>query len=182
MNAQELRRDIEALLAAQHVMSLATAGQNAQVHAASLFYALDGLSLVWTSDPGTRHSQHLEGKAQGRRHHRARLRRLPRRARPADLGVGAAPGDASGSRDSSAMMRARFPFLEQLASGPGRLREAWARAGFYRLDPERITLIDNSRGFGHKATLQVSADGAVALADEHPIIEQAGPSRIVVPT
>jgi hypothetical protein len=27
---------------------------------------------------------------------------------------------------------------------------SYARMGFYRLEPRRIVLIDNSRGFGHK--------------------------------
>lgn len=183
MSAQELRGQIESLLAAQHVMSLATLGGDAQVHAASLFYAVDGLSLVWTSDPATRHSQHLE-----------RPGRIAATIAPdcADFlavrglqisGVARRLLDAAEVERASGKMRERFPFLEQLATGPAALREAWARAGFYRLDPQRITLIDNSRGFGHKATLQVSAEGAVAVAEttsQHST--QAGPSRIVVPT
>jgi len=34
--------------------------------------------------------------------------------------------------------------------------KAWQKAAFYRLTPTRITLIDNTRGFGHKATLEVT--------------------------
>ena len=165
MNPQELRRHIEALLGTQHVMSLATTGQDAAVHAASLFYALEGLSLVWTSDPATRHSLHLESQCQ-----------VAATIAPdcADFlavrglqisGVARRLRDAAEIERASGKMRQRFPFLEQLATGPAALREAWARAGFYRLDPQRITLIDNSRGFGHKATLQLSPDGAIALAE-----------------
>ncbi|MGZ5787567.1 MAG: pyridoxamine 5'-phosphate oxidase family protein [Ramlibacter sp.] len=170
MDPEELRRHIETLLAAQHVMSLATLGKKGEVHAASLFYVPDGLSLVWTSDPATRHSQHLESQP-----------RVAATIAPdcADFlavrglqisGVARRLLDAAEVDPASGMMRERFPFLERLASGPAALREAWARTGFYRLDPERITLIDNSRGFGHKATLQVSANGAVALAESssHP--------------
>jgi uncharacterized protein YhbP (UPF0306 family) len=166
MQAHELRHEIEAFLATHHVMSLATtaAGESA-VHAASLFYALDGLSLVWTSDPGVRHSLHVETKC-----------KVAATVAPdcaewlAVRGVQIA-GDACRLRDdaeverASHLMRRRYPFLDQLASGPPALRQAYAKAGFYRLDPTRITLIDNARGFGHKATLHVLADGAVALVD-----------------
>lgn len=163
MDAQELRRDIEAFLAAHHVMSLATAAGGETVHAASLFYALDGLSLVWTSDPGVRHSLHLET------HHNVAVTVAPDGADfLAVRGVQMAGTAWRLHRDAEIgharrLMRRRYPFLDRLADGPPALREAYAKAGFYRLDPERITLIDNARGFGHKATLQLLADGSVAL-------------------
>jgi uncharacterized protein YhbP (UPF0306 family) len=165
MDAQQLRREIEAFLATYHVMSLATAAGGSAVHLASLFYALDGLALIWTSDPGVRHSLHLETN------HEVAATVAPDCADfLAVRGVQIAGtacrlrGDAEIGR-ASRLMRARYAFLDQLASGPPALREAYAKAGFYRLDPERITLIDNARGFGHKATLRVLADGAVALVD-----------------
>jgi len=166
MDATEIRQQIEALLTAQHVLSLATAGSDGQVHAASLFYALDGLSLVWTSDPATRHSQALEVES------RVAVTVAPDcsdflAVRGLQIaGVARRLVEPAEVEMAAGKMLQRFPFLERLASGPAALREAWARAGFYRLDPQRITLIDNSRGFGHKATLQVAPDGAVALAGE----------------
>lgn len=165
MDAQTLSREIEALLAAQHVMSLATAAGDGGVHAASLFYALDGLSLVWTSDPAARHSQHLDASPKVAAtvapdcadFHAVRGLQIAGSARRLQ---GAAEVEGA-----SNAMRHRYPFLEQLASGPPALREAWARAGFYRLDPERITLIDNARGFGFKAALRFLGAGAVELTD-----------------
>ena len=41
------------------------------------------------------------------------------------------------------------------AAGPLKLRQAYARTGVYRLQPARIVLIDNSKGFGHKETLEI---------------------------
>jgi uncharacterized protein len=164
MNAEELEQRIQSFLDSQHVMSLATRGADDDVHAASLFYALDGLSLLWTSDPGTRHSQQLASHAGVAAtiapdcSDYASVRGLQISGVARRLQVPAEVERASGK------MLSRFPFLQQLAAGPPSLREAWAKAGFYRLDPERITLIDNSQGFGHKATLHVSADGAIALA------------------
>jgi uncharacterized protein YhbP (UPF0306 family) len=165
MDVQELRRDIESFLCTYHVMSLATAASDSTVHAASLFYALDGLSLVWTSDPEVRHSVHLETN-----------RRVAATVAPDTAEFRAVRGvqiagaayrlrDVAEVERARLLMRRRFPFLEQLASGPPSLREAFAKAGLYRLDPERITLIDNAQGFGHKAALQVLPGGAIALAD-----------------
>ncbi len=165
MDAQELRRDIEAFLAAHHVMSLATVAGGSAVHAASLFYALDGLALLWTSDPAVRHSLQLKANQS-----------VAATVAPdcADFlavrGVQIA-GTARRLRDDAEveragrLMRQRYPFLDRLASGPPALREAYAKAAWYRLDPERITLIDNARGFGHKATLRVLADGAVVRVE-----------------
>ena len=55
----ELGRQIGAFLAAHHVMSLATFGSRGP-HATSLFYACDGLALVWVSEPDTQHSREIE--------------------------------------------------------------------------------------------------------------------------
>src|ERR1700690_2831062 len=55
-----------------------------------------------------------------------------------------------------AQLKARYPFLGQLAAGPSKLRQAYARTAVYRLQPARIVLIDNTKGFGHKETLELS--------------------------
>jgi uncharacterized protein len=163
MNANELRREIEVVLAAQHVMTVATAAGSSMVHAASLFYAVDGLSLIWTSDPATRHSQHLESQRQVAVTIAADCTDF---AAVRGLQISGAARRLQSAHEidgARGIMLRRFPFLEQLANGPPALREAWRNAGLYRLDPQRITLIDNSRGFGHKATLQVLAGGAVSI-------------------
>ena len=165
MNAQQLQTDIETLLGANHVMHLATDAGDGGVHAASLFFALDGLSLLWTSDPAARHSQHLEANRQ------VAATVAPdcsdfRDVRGLQIaGVACRLRSAAEVERASLAMRLRYPFLEQLASGPPELSQAFAQAGFYRLDPAQITLIDNARGFGHKQTLQVHADGTLACAD-----------------
>jgi len=55
-----------------------------------------------------------------------------------------------------AQLEARYSFLGQLAAGPSKLRQAYARTAVYRLDPVRVVLIDNTKGFGHKETLEIS--------------------------
>ncbi len=164
MDAQTLRRDIESFLDAHHVMHLATAAEDGAVHAASLFFAVDGLSLLWTSDPAARHSQHLETQR------KVAVTVAPdsadfRTVRGLQIaGIATRLRAGAEVERASRTMRQRYPFLDQLASGPPALREAYAKAGLYRLEPEHITLIDNTQGFGHKASLRVMADGEIALA------------------
>ncbi len=71
--------------------------------------------------------------------------------------------------DAQELKRSRYAFLGQLSAGPldnAALREALDKAGFYRLEPERITLIDNSKEFGHKESLRVKSGREVVLVPE----------------
>jgi len=158
MESADLAARIETFLDAHHVMTLAT-GAGGAVHAASLMYAREGFALCWTSDPATRHSRELEAEprvaatiAPDYTDFRA-IRGLQIAGRAARL---ADPWEIERART---LMTARYAFLAALAQGPEALRAAWAKAGFYVLRPERITLIDNSRGFGHKETLELAGGG-----------------------
>lgn len=132
-------------------MSLATLAGDAP-HAANLFYARDGWALIWVSDFTTRHSRHIEDCAsvavtiapdysdfpdiQGLQisGHARRIDLEPERARARDR------------------LETRYPFLRRLSQPD--LRAAYDRAAFYRLEPRRIVLIDNKRGFGSKEVLE----------------------------
>lgn len=150
----DLAASIESFLDAHHVMTLATVG-DAGAHAASLMYARSGFTLLWTSDPGSRHSVHLEREA------RVTATIAPdytdfRVIRGLQI-AGRARRVAGAKADAArAALVARYAFLAELSSGPPKLRTAFAQAGFYALEPERITLIDNTRGFGHKETLALT--------------------------
>jgi uncharacterized protein YhbP (UPF0306 family) len=54
-----LKEGIRAFLRAHHVVSLAVLLDGA-AHAACVMYALEDLSLYWTSNPGSRHSAAIE--------------------------------------------------------------------------------------------------------------------------
>jgi len=151
----ELGRQIGAFLSAHHVMSLATLGPSGP-HATSLFYACDGLALLWVSDPDTQHSREIEADP-----------RVAATVAPdySDFAVIRGVQIAGSARRIVAVdermrhlvqLGARYAFLGQLAMGPSKLREAYARSAIYRLQPARIVLIDNSKGFGHKETLELS--------------------------
>ncbi len=152
--ADDLALRIATFLDAHHVMSLATVGE-AGAHAASVMYARDGLTLYWTSDPQTRHSVHLEreGRVTATIAPDYTDFRVIRGAQIAGIGRRLAGSAADGAR---AVLIARYAFLAELASGPPKLRAAFEQAGFYALEPGRITLIDNSLGFGHREVLTLA--------------------------
>ncbi len=150
----DLAARIESFLDAHHVMTLATVG-DAGAHAASLMYARAGFTLQWTSDPQSRHSQHLERDA------RVTATVAPdyadfRVIRGLQIAGRARRLDGSAAEEARAALVARYAFLAELASGPPKLRAAFEKAAFYAVVPERITLIDNARGFGHKETLTLA--------------------------
>jgi hypothetical protein len=154
--ADDLAERIAALLDAHHVMSLATVGPHGP-HAANLFYARDGFTLFWVSDPASRHSAELEADAAVAAtiahdySDYATIRGLQISGRARRL-----VDDAERAR-ARQILEARYPFLRQLLDAE--VRDSYARAQIYRLDVVRFVLIDNTRGFGHKDVLEVAASG-----------------------
>jgi uncharacterized protein len=151
----KLADEIAALLAANHVMTLATAGASGP-HAANLFYACDGLALIWVSAPDTRHSLDIAADA-----HVAATVAPDTSDFAAIRGVQIAglarKITATDERKRHLVqLEARYSFLRELAAKPVKLREAYDRSEIYRLQPARIVLIDNSKGFGHKETLELT--------------------------
>ncbi len=154
--ADQLAERIVAFLDAHHVMSLATVGPQGP-HAANLFYARDGFTLFWVSDPASRHSAELEAGATVAAtiahdySDYATIQGLQVGGRARRLG-----DDAERAR-ARQILEARYPFLRQLLDAE--VRDSYARAQIYRLDVGRFVLIDNTRGFGHKDVLEVAASG-----------------------
>jgi uncharacterized protein YhbP (UPF0306 family) len=153
--SRKLEQQVSGFLAAQHVMSLATLGSSGP-HAANLFYACDGLALIWVSDSDTRHSRDIEADP------RVAATIAPDYADFAAIRGVQIEGSARRVVDEAertrllAQLEARYPFLKQLTKGPVKLREAYARTAVYRLQPSRIVLIDNNKGFSHKETLEIT--------------------------
>jgi uncharacterized protein len=147
----DLAGRIADFLDAHQVMSLATAGPDGP-HAASLFYARDGMTLAWVSDPASRHSRDL-----------AALPRVAATVAPDYADYAAIRGvQISGTAEAVAELAARARLLALFARrfsflSPGgasaMVHAAFSRATVYRLTPVRIVLIDNTLGFGHKETL-----------------------------
>jgi uncharacterized protein YhbP (UPF0306 family) len=137
-------------------MSLATTAA-AGAHAANLFYARDGLALVWVSDPASRHSVEIETEP------RVAATVAPDYEDFQDIRGVQIHGTArrvAGAGERSrllALLERRYPFLAVLADAAPDLREAYASTAVWRLEPLSITLIDNTLGFGHKETLDLAA-------------------------
>lgn len=154
MNA-ELAQRVRYFLLGHHVVSLATFSSSGP-HATSLFYACDGMALVWVSEPNTRHSREIEADS------RVAATIAPDYSDFANIrglqisGTARRVVAADERTKHLAQLEARYPFLKQQAEGTSKLRNAYARTTVYRLDPIRIVLIDNTKGFGHKDTLVFS--------------------------
>jgi uncharacterized protein YhbP (UPF0306 family) len=145
---------ILAFLDAHHVMSLATCGAQGP-HAANVLYVRDGFALLWVSDPASRHSLHIQAEP-----------RIAATIAPDCSEVDEICGVQISGRaqaitgeheraDAQALLERRYPSVRRLSGDQERARDLFATMQFYRLDPARMVLIDNSRGFGHKETLEV---------------------------
>lgn len=157
MDRDVLRAEIEVFLAAHHTVSLATVDDRGAAHAANLLYACDGLTIYWMSDKESRHSRHIE------RRPFVTATIAPdyddfRSIRGLQIFGTARRLSGTQSLGTAGRMIARYGFLAELANGPAALRAAFEKAGFYSLTPSRITFIDNTRGFGHKDTLELSGE------------------------
>ncbi len=149
----ELRQAILAQLRAHTVLTLATAGK-ARPHAVSLMYAHEAFDIYWLSDPKTRHSQHLASSP---------LAAVTIAAQYDDFGkIGGLQIECNVRRLPEAdevaakfdLLVARYPFLKKFSSGNLALR--LDAAAIYRFRPAKVTLIDNSRGFGFKQILELT--------------------------
>jgi hypothetical protein len=149
--ADDLPERIAALLDDHHVMSLATVGAQGP-HAASVFYARDGFSLLWVSDPESRHSRELAADA---RVAATIARDYSDFTRIHGLQLAGRARRVTGASDQAAARRileARYEFLRVAADAT--VRDRYDHAQTYRLDPARIVLIDNRRGFGHREVFE----------------------------
>src|SRR5438132_187723 len=121
---------IAAVLHRHHVMSLATVCPDGP-HAANLFYAREGFTLLWVSESSNRHSVAVETDA-----------RLPRLLQ-CDCKSRVECSVSSINRHGSACgcLEARYSFLHAATNAPKELKAAYERAQFYRLEPSRIVII-----------------------------------------
>ncbi len=145
----ELRAAAGAFLDAHHVMTLATAGP----WAAAVFYVRDGFDLCFVSSPRSRHATLLA--ADGRVAVTVQDEQAEWRAIQGLQAEGIVePVPAGEEARVRALYAARFGLLGEIDPS---LREALARVRWYRVVPERIWLLDNSLGFGHRERLDLGS-------------------------
>ena len=153
---------IAAVLDAQHVMSLATCGPEGP-HAANVFYARYGFALVWVSDPASRHSAHIAAQPRVAVTIAGDFSDFPEVRGLQIVGDACALTGRDEVERARKCLEARFPFLRSVKNGSASLREALARARYYRLIPRCIVLIDNRRGLGFKETMEFAVERPQAV-------------------
>ena len=132
-------------LSGHNVMTLATQGADGP-WAAAVFYASEGGSLVFLSSPASRHCRNLALDArcaatiQEDYSDWATIKGIQLEGRVLEL-----QGE---ERDrAQRLYAAKFPVAVP-EDAPPAVREAVAKVHWYRLQPERLYFIDNSKGFG----------------------------------
>lgn len=146
----ELKNAILEELSHQTVLTLAAVSE-AGPYAVSLMYAHDAFDIYWLSDPKTRHSEYLASSPSAAVTIAAQCEDF-RKIRGLQM-IGNARRLTNADEETVAfnLLVARFPFLKKFAAG--KLARHLGAAAVYLFRPAKLTLIDNSRGFGFKQTL-----------------------------
>lgn len=146
-----LRERAIALLQQHHVMTLATHADGLP-WAAAVFYACDGLDLVFLSKPQTRHARQLAANprcAVTIQHDYSdwpQIKGIQAEGQCCEL-------QGAERERAIAIYGERFPLVGRAALAPPAIARALAQVGWYRFRPQRLFLIDNSLGFGHRDEL-----------------------------
>jgi uncharacterized protein len=151
--SDHLAARIAIFLDAHHVMSLATCGPRGP-HATNVFYARDGLSLLWVSDRQSTHSTNIGINPQVSATIAPDYSDFDEICGVQIFGNAHHLSDAAERHSARALLANRYPTLQRLSNRP-MIEQAYSSAEAYRLVPIRIVMIDNKRGFGHKDTLDL---------------------------
>ena len=150
-----LRERVAAFLREHHVMTLATQGE-AGIWAAAVFFAADGLDLVFLSSPKSRHAEDLARDARVAVTIQRDYADWPQITGIQAEGVVEALDGPARDR-ARTLYGERFPVVGRAAGVPAAIAEALARVRWYRFRPRRLYLIDNRLGFGHRDELDCGA-------------------------
>lgn len=150
MNAA-LHERVHQVLREHHVLTLATR-DGESVWAAALFYAHEGLDLYFLSRPGTRHALNLVRAPQAAVTIQRDYDDWPRIVGLQAEGL-VVQLDGDERAHARAVYAAKFPFVGRLGAAPAAIAEALNRVHWYRFTPQRLYLVDNSLGFGHRDEL-----------------------------
>lgn len=132
------------------VLSLAAMGDEGP-HAVSLMYAHERFDIFWLSDPETHHSRYLAANSRAAVTIAAQHEDFSSIRGLQMSGWAHRVSDPEQAAMAFELLTGRYPFL--LRFGIGKLARHLGAADVYRFRPTRLTLIDNSRGFGFKQTL-----------------------------
>lgn len=140
-------------LAGHHVMTLSTQGAGGP-WAAAVFYANDGCSLIFLSSRKTRHCSNLIQDArcaatiQEDCSDWTQIKGIQLEGRVTEL-------HGEEERRARQIYGNKFPIVSPLGNVPSAIVEALTRISWFRLVPEHLYFIDNSKGFGHRDEIAV---------------------------
>jgi len=154
--SDELRAEVMAYLSERHSLTLATNGPGGP-WAAGLYFASDGLTLYFLSDPASRHCQDIVANPRVAVAIHEDYKDW-REIRGIQLEGTAEPVTAAADRAQAwEVYLAKFPFVRQFRVGDAlEIMGRAIRAQFYRVVPSRMFYLDNRRGFSHREELVVS--------------------------
>lgn len=144
------RETVAGFLDGHNTMSLATS-RDGEVYAASLFYASDGLTLYFLSNPDSAHSVNISlnpGVAVTISKDHSDWKTvlgLQIRGRAYEVPEGE-------TEHAGLIFEKKYPFLAGLLGNPELFRGARG-ISFYKVVPETLRLIDNTVHFGYRAEL-----------------------------
>jgi uncharacterized protein YhbP (UPF0306 family) len=155
--ANRLREELLEYLKTHHVMTLASCEGNVP-WAAAVFYASDGFTLYFLSNPNSRHGINIAANArigaaihEEYRDWRA-IRGIQLEGRAERLGA------IQQQAQFWKVYERKFPFVKDFFR-PGSMREMLSTKvtgiRLYRIVPSQVYYIDNSKGFGHREMLEM---------------------------
>jgi len=149
----ETRDRILAFLAAHSTLTLATASDD-KPWASAVFYANDGFTIYFVSDPKTRHADYIKNNAsvagaiQDDQKDWRMIQGIQLEGACEEI---TNPIEAA---KALAIYAAKFPFIGNLIHAPKEIASAMAKARWHKITLTWIRLIDNTRGMGHKEDIR----------------------------
>ncbi len=132
-------------LAGHQVVTLATATTE-DIWAAAVFYVNKNFELYFLSAGHTRHARNLELNPRVAATIQEDYKDWPD-IKGIQLEGAVTPLEGRERREAITLYEQKYPFLQ--GAGP-QIVMALARVNWYRLTPERLYFIDNSKGLGHR--------------------------------
>ncbi len=148
--------EVQAYLKSHHVMTLATAGDGPP-HAAGIFFASDGFTLYFVSDPGTRHGADIAIQPQVAvtiHEDYDDWRQIQ------GLQIEGPAGVVQSKLElvkASAVYLRKYPWARPFLASPASISAQVARKAsnirFHKVVAHWVRFVDNRKGFGHHEEL-----------------------------
>lgn len=150
--SSSLRSEALAYLRNHNVMTLATTGKM-ELWAAAVFYVNDGFILYFLSASTTRHSQNIADHSGVAATIQEDCRvRLEDWSTIKGIQLEGKATQISGAERARAIARygLKYPIVGRLDQAPAEIVKAMSEVAWYKVVPERLYFIDNSRGLGYR--------------------------------